>query len=499
MGRVGLGVAHRAPGGDAVVVVSQPRFVVGEEDFAGEIATAADAGLVEDRPGVFTVVRASSTAPTAAHAPDAAAHPPAWWHSALMNEVTAAPRPGVGALLRDLDRAPPTELVDVCSSWLTRHVAVRSCVLLLADYAEASLEPVAGGPGTTRFRPQDLIDSAAGEAYREQRWVAVAPEQEPRQPAGAEALGCALDEPMRLVYLPVSVRAERLGVLAVTLPDSDLNRGALAILDDVARVLGHVLTGARRYTDRFEILRRRRELGLAAEIQWELLPSLAFELPGFSIAGTVEPAYEIGGDNFDYAVSARRLTVAVSDAAGHGLRAALLASLACTAMRNARRAHCTILEQADAANRHLVDQFPGPDFVTGLVLELDVDNGAGMILNAGHPPPLLIRDGAVSELLIPPALPLGLVAPALYPLHPVQLQPNDRLLLLTDGITEAHQRGERQFGYRRLAGLLAEHHDLKPPELVRRITRAVTDSCHGELSDDATVVCLDWHPPQRSA
>src|ERR671920_752373 len=143
--------------------------------------------------------------------------------------------------------------------------------------------------------------------------------------------------PSLVVYLPVSVRAERLGVLAVTLRGTGLDREVGEVLDDVVRVLGYVLTGARRYTDRFEMLRRRRELGLAAEIQWELLPSLAFELPAFSVAGTVEPAYEIGGDNFDYAVSAHRLTVAVSDAAGHGLRAALLASLSCTAMRNARR------------------------------------------------------------------------------------------------------------------------------------------------------------------
>ena len=66
------------------------------------------------------------------------------------------------------------------------------------------------------------------------------------------------------------------------------------------------------------MLRRRRELGLAAEIQWELLPSLAFELPTFSIAGTVEPAYEIGGDNFDYAISAHRLTVSVATRSATG-------------------------------------------------------------------------------------------------------------------------------------------------------------------------------------
>jgi hypothetical protein len=412
----------------------------------------------------------------------------------VVTEATAVAPPGVGTLLRDLDQAPPTELVDVCSRWLAESMAARACVLLLADYAEASLEPVAGGPATAQIHPQDLIDSPAGEAYREQRRVAVAFEQTAEAAAGAVA--GELRGPTIVVYLPVSVRAERLGVLAVTLPGIDLSPGVTEVLDDVARVLGHVLTGARRYTDRFEMLRRRRELGLAAEIQWELLPSLAFELPGFSIAGTVEPAYDIGGDNFDYAISAHRLTVAVSDAAGHGLRAALLASLSCTAMRNARRAHCTIVEQADAANRHLVDQFPGPDFVTGLILELDVDSGAGTILNAGHPPPLLMRDGAVSELVIPPALPMGLAASTRYPLHPIRLEPGDRLVLLTDGITEAHQRGEREFGYRRLAALLAEHHDLEPPELVRTITRAVSEACHGELNDDATVVCLDWHPPQ---
>jgi serine phosphatase RsbU (regulator of sigma subunit) len=415
-----------------------------------------------------------------------------------MTEQIAAARPGVGVLLRSLDEAPPTDLVDVCASWLARHVSARACVLLLADYAEATLEPVNRGPGTARIEPQDLALSAAGEAYREQRSITAVlhhPDEAPAAGAAPDATG----GPALVVYLPVSVRAERLGVLAVTLPGHDLDREVEEVLEDVSRVLGHVLTGARRYTDRFEMLRRRRELGLAAEIQWELLPSLAFELPGFSIAGTVEPAYEIGGDNFDYAISAHRLTVAVSDAAGHGLRAALLASLSVTAMRNARRAHCSIVEQADAANRYLVEQFPGPDFVTGLVLELDVDSGEGMLLNAGHPPPLLLRDGAVSEFVVAPALPLGLTSSARYPLHPFRLEPGDRLLLFTDGITEAHQRGEREFGYRRLGAMLAEHRDLTPPEFVRHVTRAVTESCNGELNDDATAVCLDWHSSSVAA
>lgn len=415
-----------------------------------------------------------------------------------MTEDAAAVRPGVGALLRDLDRAPPGELVDVCSGWLARHVSAQGCVVLLSDYAEASLEPVAVDPATAPIQSQDLVDSAAGVAYREQRRVTAVVDRSGHAAAVGAADGGVPGSAV-VVYLPVSVRAERLGVLAVTLPAGHVAGGTMEVLDDVARVLGHVLTGARRYTDRFEMLRRRRELGLAAEIQWELLPSLAFELPAFSIAGTLEPAYEIGGDNFDYAVSAHRLTVSVSDAAGHGLRASLMAGLSCAAMRNARRGNASIVQQAATANRHLVEQFPGPDFVTGLILDLDVDSGVGTILNAGHPQPLLVRDGAVSEFLIPPQLPLGLLGSAQYSAHPIALRPGDRLLLLTDGITEAHQRGEREFGYRRLVALLAEHHELAPTELVRHITRAVTEWCDGELGDDATLVCFDWHPQQAHA
>jgi serine phosphatase RsbU (regulator of sigma subunit) len=78
----------------------------------------------------------------------------------------------------------------------------------------------------------------------------------------------------------------------------------LNILNDVAQVLAYVLTGARRYTD----------LGMAAEIQRELLPVLAYELPRFSIAGALEPTNDIGGDTFDYAVSAQQLTVSITDA-----------------------------------------------------------------------------------------------------------------------------------------------------------------------------------------
>jgi len=381
----------------------------------------------------------------------------------------------------ELDRAEPTELVAVCGAWLARYLGAQSCVLLLADYSETTLAPVPSLNGTTQPH-EDVDGSLAGRAFREQRAVHA---NVPAQSGGLSGL--------TLTFVPVSMRLDRLGVLVVTQPAGKRDE-AQSVLGDVAQLLAYVLTGARRYTDRFEALRRRRRLDLGAEIQWELLPVLAYELPSFSIAGALEPAYEIGGDTFDYAVSARSLTTCIIDAAGRGLRGAMLSSLAVSAIRNIRRSGGTIVEQVADANRHLAAQFPRRDFVTALVLQLDVGTGHGQIINAGHPPPLLLRDGAVRVVELAPDFPLGLFGDTQYRAQPVELQPGDRLLLLTDGIEEAHHRGRDGFGLDRVMELLASHAGQPPAEFVRLLTKAVIDHRSGHLEDDASVVCLDWHP-----
>jgi serine phosphatase RsbU (regulator of sigma subunit) len=399
-----------------------------------------------------------------------------------VSDVAGAVSPVLGGLIRELDRAAPMDLVEVCRTWAVENLGVQDCALLLADYSETSLEPVPGAKGTGGLSRLDVDDSAAGATYRQQRVVHVA----------LPGAGGAPSE-STMTYLPVSMRTERLGVLAVVHRATN-GMDLLTILNDVAQVLAYVLTGARRYTDQFETLRRRRDLGLAAEIQWELLPVLAYELPRFSIAGALEPAYDIGGDTFDYAVSAQLLTVSITDAVGHGLRAAMLSSLTVSAMRNTRRAGSTILDQARTANRHLTEQFAHAEFVTGLLLQIEVLTGQGFIVNAGHPPPLLLREGAVSIVNLSPEAPLGLSPDTDYQLQAIKLLPGDRLLLLTDGIDEAHDVGGPQFGLNRVADMLRSHAELPPVEFVRLLTKAVTDYRNGPLADDATAVCLDWYP-----
>ena len=398
------------------------------------------------------------------------AQPPAWTNTNVLS-----------GLIHDLDTAAPYALVSVCARWLHRCVDATWSTLLLVDYGQTVLEPVPGHVAdAARGRRYAVGEGGVGLAYRDQRVMRTLIDEDVRHEGGPA------------LCVPVTFRTERLGVLMIGLsPDSGVETEELLLA--AATVLAHVLAGARRYTDLFEILRRRRDLGLAAEIQWELLPVLAYELPAFSIAGALEPTYEIGGDTFDYAISAERLTVSITDAVGHGLRSALLGSLAVTAMRNARRGGGGLLDQVTAANRHLAEQFPDSSFVTGQLMEIDVPSGSATIVNAGHPRPLLLRGGTVQELYLAADLPLGLFDNTEYTPHHHQLRPGDRLLLLTDGITEAHRTGEPGFGIERVRQLLSDQARRSPAEFVRGLTAEVLEFRGGKLTDDATAVCLDWH------
>jgi serine phosphatase RsbU (regulator of sigma subunit) len=270
-------------------------------------------------------------------------------------------------------------------------------------------------------------------------------------------------------------------------------------LQRAAIVIGYVVATARRYTDLFERVRRRRDLILAAEIQWELLPVLAYEADELSVAGALEPAYAIAGDSFDYAVEADCLQVAVTDGMGHGLRAALLGSLAVAALRHARRRGRGVLAQVKEASHVVHDQFGGDQFVTGDVASLDVPTGQMRIVNAGHPQPWLAHGHDVAALELYPDVPLGLFPGVEYREQTVSLEPGDRILFVSDGVIEATSPDGDEFGDERLKEVIADTRTQQPTEAVRRITRAVIDHRQVPLRDDATVVCLDWRPRHRSS
>jgi serine phosphatase RsbU (regulator of sigma subunit) len=252
------------------------------------------------------------------------------------------------------------------------------------------------------------------------------------------------------------------------------------------------------YGDELERARLSQPRSPSAQLIWQQLPPLTAATDAFVLAGMLEPSYDIGGDAFDYALSERTVSLAIFDAVGHGLPASLLAAAALAGYRSARRDARSVYDQARAIDDIVSDCFPGSDFVTGVLAELEVQTGRLRYINAGHPRPLLLRNGrVVKELTGGRRVPFGLETAGLT-VGEETLQPGDWLALYTDGITEARDASGAWFGEERLVEFLT--HEIAagqpPPETVRRVTQAVLDHQNGELQDDASLLLACWngHP-----
>ena len=199
-----------------------------------------------------------------------------------------------------------------------------------------------------------------------------------------------------------------LGVLELVLgprPDEAL----VAKVASAAHALAYVLIASRRHTDLFESVQRSTPFSLAAEIQRRLLPSaFTCKTEQFTLAGWLEPASHVGGDTFDYSVDHDVLHASLTDAMGHGVQAALLATLALGSLRNSRRTGRGMVEQARQANDDMTSHADGDQFVTGLLLQADLRSGRVMAVNAGHPRPYRLRDGQVECLERDADLPFGI-------------------------------------------------------------------------------------------
>ena len=193
-----------------------------------------------------------------------------------------------------------------------------------------------------------------------------------------------------------------------------------------------------------------------------------------------------GGDTFDYTVDREYLYASITDAMGHSTEAALLATIAVGSLRNSRRALASPAEQADFASANLATHARADQFVTGLLIRIRLADGSAELVNAGHPLPYLVRDGRPVMLDLAAELPLG-VQTGPYTAQAFQLQPGDRILLLTDGYLE------RKAARVDIEGILAATLDRHPRQIVRELARNIVRATGGSLTDDATALCIDWY------
>ncbi len=381
----------------------------------------------------------------------------------------------LAVLLEGAGEAPPERLPALAAE--AGRLIDAEVTVLRIDHEQRCL--IRLDPARSTGRRRLGVDSTmAGRAFRNQQVVASDRETGP------------------CLWVPVVDGADRLGVLEVRVVSR-------AVLDDpvlreqcwlIASLLGHLLASMEPYGDGLERPRRHRPLLTASELIWQQLPPLTAATDSFVLAGRLEPSYEVGGDAFDYALSEQTVSLGIFDAVGHGTQAALMAAATLAGYRSARRDGRGIFDQARAIDDVVAENFTGSLFVTGVVGEVDVASGRLRYVNAGHPPPLLLREGrVVKELDGGRRVPFGLETAGLTVGEEV-LQPGDWLALYTDGISEARDASGAWFGEARLNEFLrrAIAGGQAPAETVRRLTSAVLEHQGGLLRDDATVLLARW-------
>jgi serine phosphatase RsbU (regulator of sigma subunit) len=358
--------------------------------------------------------------------------------------------------------------------------------VLLADLGEEVLTPLHPEAG----KPIDVVGTLPGRAYQL-----------------SEILAGADDQGGRVLWLPMLDGTDRVGVLRIGLdpdgeapvPDTPALRRRLWTL---AGLMGHVVMAKVVYSDRLRRWRSNGPLSLPSELLWQLVPPRTFATERVVVSALLQPHDEVAGDAYDYNVEGDVVDLAVFDAVGHDIRAGVTTALAITAIRNARRSGEHDLATIAALADDFIATQPHPlQFATAVLARFDTATGVLHYLLAGHPAPLLLRGGKiVKELTAPPRTPLGITplrdadAERLDGVAREQLEPGDRLLLYSDGITEARDSEGRFFGERRLIEL-TEHAaaaELSAPETLRRLGSAVMAHQHGQLQDDATLLLVDW-------
>lgn len=319
----------------------------------------------------------------------------------------------------------------------------------------------------------DIDSSLAGLAYRMER--------------------THLTQDGKTAWIPLVDGVERLGVLKACGPDL-----SVADCEALAGVTALLLVSKSSYSDLLVEAERRQPMTVQAELLWAFLPPRTIGTAEATSTAVLEPAYSAGGDVFDHSFTDSGLHLALLDAMGHDLASGGASAAGLAACRATRRSGGHLTDIVIEIDR-ILDEWFTDRLMTAIIADLDVNDGTLTWVNCAHPPPLLVRDGQVLHILQgEPDLPLGWNFHSDTPptTHRARLQPRDRILLYSDGVTEARSPEGDLFGEQRLADTVirAMAAGEPAPETLRRLLQQLKRHQEHKLSDDATIVMAEWHP-----
>lgn len=233
------------------------------------------------------------------------------------------------------------------------------------------------------------------------------------------------------------------------------------------------------------------ELNEAREIQRGLMPRRMPNLPGFSLASAWQPAHDVSGDYLAaFKLNESHAALCVADVAGKGFPAALLMSNMQAALQSLACENITTSELCAKLNGIMCGNTPLRKFVTCFYGDLDVSNKKLTFTNAGHNPPMLMRADGECIRLDEGGPVIGAFSGSTYSRREIQLREGDKLLLFTDGVTEARDGSGEEFGEHRLQECLRSYLGSNAAELRTMILTEVKHFCDDDFEDDATLMVV---------
>ncbi|OGO23119.1 MAG: hypothetical protein A2Y54_10295 [Chloroflexi bacterium RBG_16_51_16] len=237
------------------------------------------------------------------------------------------------------------------------------------------------------------------------------------------------------------------------------------------------------------------ELELSQVVQRAMLPQNVPSLPGLDVAAFNRPSDIIGGDYFDFLqFKDGSAGFVIADVSGHGVSSAMLMTSLQTAFHTLVPDSLSPAEVLQRINRLFIHNINFTTFVTVFFGRLELGKNTMTFSNAGHSPGLLFRKTSTEiQRLEPTNAAIGLVESFTSRAETIQLHPGDRLLLYTDGVTEAVNGNAEFFGEERLVEILRQHADLPSKDLVKNIRESLADFIAGQaLADDVTLVVFGF-------
>lgn len=373
------------------------------------------------------------------------------------------------------------KILNILAYALMGEMMIQHCLIFLKDEGKMQLKLIKGSSNSEQV--EEMI--AASEEFSTYLSQITEPQRVSTSPLSDLGI---------IVLIPMRIQEETKGIIAIgdRATGEDYKDEELEFLSTLGNQAMISLENARLFEEALEKQRMEEELAIAREIQRGLLPKAPPDIEGYDIEGVNLPSKQVGGDYYDFIkIDDVHYGIAIADVSGKGPPAALLMANLQASLRALASEYLSPREMIFKINNLIFRNTDIDTFITFFYGILDTKRRTFTYTNAGHNPPYLFHQDGSLRTLTEGGLILGMMESVIYGEERIQLAPGDLIVMFTDGVTEAINQQEEEFGEERLVKIIQQNRSAEAKQLINKIKDSLRRFAGGvHQNDDITVVVM---------